>query len=455
MRLECISPWVREWALPEMHAGVPEMGAVDAWYEVLTTLEEHKFNGKQFVGGVADIAKFFDQIRRELVYRTCEAAGMPTGVLRAYTAYLENLKVYNCVAGGMGTPYIRTCGIPQGCPFSMMNVALIMKPWIRKIRKFTGTKCYILADDVLIIGTGVKMPTNFAGALNATHKYLHSMGAKVAPDKSYNFASNLIAKRWLEETIWEHIESGIQVITDFRYLGAHLTTRHAASSSTLDKRWEKAKQQLKKLRFCPAKTEAKVRAIICKIYASAMYGVEVAVASPAKVASLTAVVIDVFKSRNNVHNANQFFTTITGNSNDLDPQVQIFARRVLQVRRALCKKPEAARRVMTTLETYANKNKRNGKWPSWYSSTNDDDPRQQQSYPSEQPHPSTGEHEAGWDDDILAMGPIGLLIESLTWHGMKIDSDLNVWQRKRGTDKHTASAVPKPQTAHHEGSRKS
>ena len=165
-----------------------------------------------------------------------------------------------------------------------------------------------------------------------------------------------------------------------------------------------------------------------------MYGVEAAAASPAKVASLTAVVIDVFKSRNNVHNANQFFTTITGNSNDLDPQVQILARRVLQVRRAACKKPEAARRLKTTMETYADKNKRNGKWPSWYRSTSDDDPRQQQSYPSEQPHPSTGEHEAGWDDDICAMGPIGLLIESLTWHGMKIDSDLNVWQKKRRTD---------------------
>ena len=60
MRLECMSPWIREWALPEMHAGIPEMGAVDAWHEV------------------SDIAKFFDQIRRDLVFRICKAAGMPT-----------------------------------------------------------------------------------------------------------------------------------------------------------------------------------------------------------------------------------------------------------------------------------------------------------------------------------------------------------------------------------------
>ena len=51
MRLKSCEPWLLEWALPEMHAGVPEMGAVDAWHEVLTTLEDHKLNGKHFAGG--------------------------------------------------------------------------------------------------------------------------------------------------------------------------------------------------------------------------------------------------------------------------------------------------------------------------------------------------------------------------------------------------------------------
>ena len=50
MRLEFMSPWIHEWALPEMHAGIPEMGAVDAWRDVLTTLEDHKLNGERFVG---------------------------------------------------------------------------------------------------------------------------------------------------------------------------------------------------------------------------------------------------------------------------------------------------------------------------------------------------------------------------------------------------------------------
>lgn len=216
-------------------------------------------------------------------------------------------------------------------------------------------------DDVLIIGTGMKMLTKFAGALNATHRYLHHMGAKVAPDTSYNFASCIKANKWLKETTWKHIDSSIHVIIDFRYLCAHLTTRHATNSSTLGKRWEKAKQQLRKLRFCLAKAEAEAKAIISKIYAGAMYGVEAAGASPAKVAGLTAAVIDVLKSRNNNQNANQFFSTITGSKHDLDPQAQMFPRRVLQIRRIACKRHDTAERFRKTLRTYAAKHKRNGK----------------------------------------------------------------------------------------------
>ncbi len=39
MRLRDLDPWVRERGLPEMHAGVLEMGAVDAWMDVTAMLE--------------------------------------------------------------------------------------------------------------------------------------------------------------------------------------------------------------------------------------------------------------------------------------------------------------------------------------------------------------------------------------------------------------------------------
>ena len=199
---------------------------------------------------MADIAKFFDQLRRPLVYKLAEVAGMPTVVLTGYKVFVDNLLVYNSLAGGLGTPYARRCGIPQGCPFSMMMVALIMKPWIILMRQVTGIMAFILADDVLVMVDGTDIVGNVAEAIDKTHEYLHDMGANVAPDKSYNFASTKVAMEWLRNTWWAGIRSNIEVVNDFRYLGAHLNAKDTCASKTLVNRLTKAGEQLKKAVIC-------------------------------------------------------------------------------------------------------------------------------------------------------------------------------------------------------------
>ena len=360
-----MNDWVQSWALPEMFAGVPGRGAVDAWYKVLTRIESLKLDGKDYSGGVADIAKFFDQIRRSLMYKMAEAAGMPPQVLRAYKEYLEALVLYNALAGGMGKPYRKKCGIPQGCPLSMLMVALIMRPWIVMMRTIHGVSCYILADDVLLLAEGASMVGKLAEALNATHEYLNDMGAKVAPAKSYNFTSSKKAAAWLTQTTWDHIGAKIKVDTDFRYLGAHLTTRHSPTSATMDARLEKALTQLKRLRYVPADVEAKVGIILAKTYAAALYGVEAAKVQPAKVAKLSAAVVNVFRGRNTNRNIDRFYTTLTDEAKDLDPVVQIYGRRALQVRRTCSKDKEAEKRIKETIVRYATRHKRGATWPTW------------------------------------------------------------------------------------------
>ena len=146
-----------------------------------------------------------------------------------------------------------------------------------------------------------------------------------------------MARDWLNNTWWEGIQSEIEVVENFRYLGAHLTTSGSCMSKTLDKRLTKAMQQLKKLRHVKASVEMKTRAINTKVYAAGLYGVEAAGIPIAKIAKLTAAVIDVFRSKNNSHNTNMFFSTLTEDDNELDPMVQILTRRVLQLRRACSK----------------------------------------------------------------------------------------------------------------------
>ena len=141
-------------------------------------------------------------------------AGMPRGVVATYRQFLESLVTYNVIAGVLGHGHRRACGIPQGCPFSMMVVALIMRLWL-VMMKTMSVMPRVLADDVLLIATGRDMLKQFAKALDATHSYLHAMGARVASAKSYNFASVKTARDWLDSTVWEGIQERIQVVKDF------------------------------------------------------------------------------------------------------------------------------------------------------------------------------------------------------------------------------------------------
>ena len=130
----------------------------------------------------------------------------------------------------------------------MAVVALLMRPWVIMMRAIPGVKCFILADDVLIIAKGKHMERAAADALNGTHEILKDMGARVAADKSFNFATTKEAREWMENTWWDHLDDGIPVVNDFRYLGAHLSTSQSCVSKTLETRWEKALAQLRRLR---------------------------------------------------------------------------------------------------------------------------------------------------------------------------------------------------------------
>ena len=82
--------------------------------------------GQDVTGAAADIHKCFDQIVRPLLYHLALIAGIPRRILFAYATFMELVLVQNSVAGGLGKLYRRKCGIPQGCPLSMVIIAAVM-----------------------------------------------------------------------------------------------------------------------------------------------------------------------------------------------------------------------------------------------------------------------------------------------------------------------------------------
>eukprot|EP00973_Karenia_brevis_P084253 11692159-Karenia_brevis.AAC.1 len=135
-----------------MHAGVPGSGADDAWFNTSLMLEDCYIQNIAAIGGSVDIFKCFDQIIRLLVYVILLLSGFPIKVLTAYINYQEQAQIYFSFAGHIGTPHKHLCGIPQGCPFSMMVIALLLRPW-HLLAKAARVIPRALADDLLLLAT--------------------------------------------------------------------------------------------------------------------------------------------------------------------------------------------------------------------------------------------------------------------------------------------------------------
>ena len=164
------------------------MGASDASYATAILLEFAQLVGEDVSGGAADIHKCFDQIVRPLVYAILEEAGMPGCIPKAYQNFFENMVCRNTLAGTIGQPYNKHTSIPQGDPFSMMVVALVLRPWVMEMRSYS-VKPRLLADDLQVIPTGPNHLKMFQRAFDKTREHLEALGAKLAPTKSLVFST--------------------------------------------------------------------------------------------------------------------------------------------------------------------------------------------------------------------------------------------------------------------------
>ena len=168
-------------------------------------MEQLKMHKIPYCGGTIDIAKFFDQVSRILLMLLARAAGIPEPILSAYMRFQEHLAIHNTIAGGIGIKYYKRCGIPQGDPLSMMFIALIMRPWVLLMQLGYKIRPSVLVDDIFIMANGPNMLQEFVGAMNATHSYLIDLGAKLAPKKSFNFASTATARIFFGGVQVEHV----------------------------------------------------------------------------------------------------------------------------------------------------------------------------------------------------------------------------------------------------------
>ena len=145
----------------------------------------------------------------------------------------------------------------------MLFIAALMTPWMNYMQAL-GVTARILADDIFLAGFGEQGHKVFQQALNATHQYLLDMGARIAPDKSYLFASHANVRQWLRQHVWSVIGTTIPTVLHVRDLGAHLNTTARDIGVTLTGRMQNAALLVAKVHRLPIDVATKITIILCK-----------------------------------------------------------------------------------------------------------------------------------------------------------------------------------------------
>ena len=197
--------------------------------------------------------------------------------------------------------------------------------------------------------------------------------------------------------------------------------------ATIDARCEAGMRQLTKLTYVPAASGDKAKAIITKVFAGILYGIEGSDITEAMTAKISAAVIDVFRSKNDNHDADWFYMMVSnGTSSELDPSIQILLRRCLEFRRALCKRPKTRAKAQLILEKYIQGSADAAKWFEEDPSRVDD---KEKEYKGPLQHPSSGTNDT-WKKPVGAKGPVGLLIRSVFRTGAKSPKDFTICKPK-------------------------
>ena len=409
-RLRDITPWAESWRIPGIFAGLPGVGAEDAWYITSVYLEEAKLTNTPYLGAAADIWKCFDQIVRPMLYAILRLMGLPVGMLNAYSSFLDNLVFINSLAGGLGKPHKRACGIPQGCPLSMLFIAAMFRPWL-VLMQTMHVVGRILADDIMILGFGEQGHNQFQEAYDATHLYFCDLGAKISTKKCYAFASHSTTRNWLANHTWQHLNAKVKVVWHIRDLGGHLNSTVGTVATTLAARLKQAALYARHIRFINVDDAAKHRLIVSKILSLGLYGCEASPANQSSLRYLQNSIATIVSGSSSRTNPAVSFATF-GHGRDLDPCVHIFTRRGLLLRRMYYKHPDIQPCVHNILGIYSNHN---------YKGTNTSPSSLVTLWPA--PPPLTP-HSKLWDPTFRPCGPVGLFVLSCHRNATAVDTQM-------------------------------
>ena len=181
-RMSQLDGWFKSWVPESVFSADGGRLSVEAWKtsaldigEVLsgaTDSDVHLF--------VADVIMSFGTVDRGILDRVLCSLGLPGWFRHAYFEYHAHVRLRFKLASGLGEPWTRDGGIPQGCPLTMMFTVALYLPWCRHLSPQVGVQPQWYADNLKCVS---RDPDSLFAAARFTTDYVRLVGQEPSPSK--------------------------------------------------------------------------------------------------------------------------------------------------------------------------------------------------------------------------------------------------------------------------------
>ena len=279
--------------------------------------------------------------------RVLSGIGFPGWFRHAYFEYHPQFRLRNKLASGLGGPWTRDGGIPQGCPLSMMFIVALYLPWCRYLAAHEGVQPQLYADNLKCVSGD---PDLLLHAARFTTAYVGLVGQEPAPSKRVFLSTSAAVRKDMKNWLISDGGDRWSVDLDVRDFGGHLDATYRSWVCTLAARVREVLKVVWLVSPLPLDFEGKHRILRTKFIPTALHGIEASLLSQSSYLRLRAAFVRAcWSSKMSMSHSRTVLSLLDG-PEGVDPEFCIVWFRFRLMRRYLAYRPEESARIGRLLD---------------------------------------------------------------------------------------------------------
>ena len=257
---------------PSLVGSVPGRSATDLAMQLQIDLENQLMDNKCVFGAALDLHKAFNTLDRGLLNALCKRLGLHN-IWKPYSAALSGMQRYFVVRNSWSAPLRSTTGVPEGCPLSVVMMAIVIVTWAitnALSSNFPEKTLHSYVDDWTLRDDD---PKDLLSQLWFVKKLTDKLGLKLSMTKTVMYATTGPARKRLSKCIGEE-NLQLAVHDTCIGLGVEFQARGRRVTSVRNLRVEKVVPLLNKLRVMPWTSSKKASVLVRGVFPALFHGCE-------------------------------------------------------------------------------------------------------------------------------------------------------------------------------------